>query len=441
MSSLNSELLEKIRQQFDAAPYPRIPLEVSPKESPNYLHLHNVVTPYYLRNQRVFDTEGALILDAGCGSGYKSLALAQSNPGAKIVGIDLSEESVKLARQRLTYYGFEEAEFRVLTIEELPNLGLQFDYINCDEVLYLLPDPVVGLEAMKSVLKPSGIIRANLHSALQRAIYYQAQEFFTLIGLMQASPTDAELSAVREIMKALKRHVKLKVLAWGPGFEEEDEHLLANHLLRGDKGSTLPEFFSALRAAELEFINMVNWRQWDLVNLFEDLNELPLEIVMGLAEKSVEEQLHLFELLHPVHRLLDLWCGHPNQSQTYTPVADWTDAEWQQSTVHLHPLLKARSEFKDDLITCITELKMFEINRHLPTTEGVVNIDSLMASCLLPLLEGPQPLVALIQHWTRLRPLNPVTLQPTEDREAFELIKQLFIQLERLGYALLEIQP
>ncbi|OKH55469.1 hypothetical protein NIES2101_03515 [Calothrix sp. HK-06] len=66
------ELLEKIRQQFDSAPYPRIPLDESPKNNPNLLYIHSFVTAYYLRHQRVIDTHGKVILDAGCGSGWKS---------------------------------------------------------------------------------------------------------------------------------------------------------------------------------------------------------------------------------------------------------------------------------------------------------------------------------------------------------------------------------
>src|SRR4028119_1710232 len=159
MDTKESELIEKIRQQFDNAPYPRIPLETSPKNNYQTLYLHHLVTAYYIRNQKVIETEGKVILDAGCGSGYKSLILAEANPGAKIVGIDLSEESVKLARHRLEYHGFENAEFHVLSIEDLPKLGLEYDYINSDEVLYLLPDINAGFKILKSVLKSQGIIQ------------------------------------------------------------------------------------------------------------------------------------------------------------------------------------------------------------------------------------------------------------------------------------------
>jgi len=37
-------------------------------------------------------------------------------------------------------------------------LGLSFDYINCDEVLYFFPDPSVENTSYKSVLQLNGII-------------------------------------------------------------------------------------------------------------------------------------------------------------------------------------------------------------------------------------------------------------------------------------------
>ena len=67
-----TELREKIRLQFDTGPYPRTPLDKSPKSDAMLLHIHNLANPYYLRNQKAIKTEGKLILDAGCGTGYKN---------------------------------------------------------------------------------------------------------------------------------------------------------------------------------------------------------------------------------------------------------------------------------------------------------------------------------------------------------------------------------
>ncbi|MDB9513576.1 class I SAM-dependent methyltransferase [Kamptonema animale CS-326] len=438
MDSKESELIDKIRQQFDNAPYPRIPLETSPKNNYQTLYIHNLATAYYIRNQKVIETEGKVILDAGCGSGYKSLILAEANPGAKIVGIDLSEESVKLARQRLQYHGFENIDFQALSIEELPSLNQQFDYINCDEVLYLLPDPVVGLQAMKAVLKPDGIIRTNLHSSLQRRSFFAVQKVFKIMGFMEDNPREMEIELAKEVIQSLKNDVAIKAATWNSPSEKNEEWMLANYLLLGDKGYTVPEVFSALRAADLEFISMVSWRLWDLTDLFNEPNNLPAFLAMSLPETPVEQRLHLFELLHPIHRLIDFWCGLPNQAESFLPVSEWTVADWQQAKVHLHPQLST-PQLKEDLIKSIANQSSFEISRYVtsPTLVPIL-IESGMAACLLPLWEGTQPAISLAERWLKLRPVDLVTLEPVNQERAFNEIKELLMSLEVFLYVLLE---
>jgi 2-polyprenyl-3-methyl-5-hydroxy-6-metoxy-1,4-benzoquinol methylase len=440
MDNQASDLLEKIRQQFDSAPYPRVPVEDSPKDDPGVLHLHSLVTGYYQRNQKVIDPKDKVILDAGCGTGYKSLTLAFANPGSKVVGVDLSQESIQFAEKRLQYHGVENVEFHTLLLEELPKLSLKFDYINCDDVLYLLPDAVAGLQAMKAVLKPDGIIRVNLHSQLQREWYYRAQNLCKFMGLMDGNPEAMELSAVRDIMKALKNDVLLKAKTWNPINEEDDGSILANHLLIGDKGSTIPEFFALLSAAELEFVSMVNWLQWDVMDLFKEPDNLPALLALSLPDLSDEERLHLFELFHPIHRLLDLWCGHPGQKQSFIPVAEWSQSDWEKAKAYLHPQLKT-AKFREDLVECVTELKAFPISAHLSLINNqVISIDSAMAVCLVRLLEQPQPIIALVESWKQIRPLDPITLKPIANEQAFRLVQQMLLRLEGLGYVMLERQ-
>ncbi len=438
MVDQSAELLEKLRQQFDTAPYPRIELEHSPKGDIKYLYCHDLVVAHYHRTQRVIEPTGKIILDAGCGSGYKALSLAIANPGAKIVGIDLSEKSVELAQARLKYHGVENFEFHAMTIEELPQLGMKFDYINCDEVLYLLNDPVQGLQAMKSVLQPDGMIRANYHSRFQRGIIHQAQEFFASLGIMEQTPVESDFAIVRAIMRELQDAVTVKARTWQPTYNTDDDALLANHLLRGDKGITMPQFFDILRAADLEFINMVDWWQWDLVDLFKDFSNLPLEVGLLLADKSVEEQLHLYELIHPIHRLLDLWCGHPGQAQPYTSLDDWTDEQWQQATVHFYPQLRV-PQVKEEMTQAIVAASYFEISKYLNRTSETFNLDSLLTATLLPLLDAPQPMLAIAHRWQKLRPLNLLTLEPTTEAEVFELLKPQLTVLTQQGYLLIEL--
>lgn len=441
MNTSNSELWDKIRQQFDSTPYPKIPLDKSPKNDANSLYIHSLVTAYYLRNQKVIDIKDKIILDAGCGSGYKSLMLAEANPGAKIVGVDISEESVKLAKQRLEYHGFDNSEFYVISVEELPKLNLKFDYINCDELLYFFPDTALALKAMKSVLNPEGIIRSNLHSAIQRFNLFRAQKVFSIMGLMDGNPEDLEVEIAIDTIKSLKDNVLLKNQTWHPGYEGEDqkERILANYLLQGDKGYTITDLFTALRAADLEFISMLNWREWDLMSLFKEPDNLPAFLSMSLPEISIEEKLQLFELLQPVNRLLDFWCGHPQEGQTFVKPQEWNDAEWEKATVHLHPQLKT-SDFQDELATSVNKCQPCRVGKYLyPVKEfqGLC-VDSAVAVCLLPLLDASQPMMSILERFRQTRPVDPITLQTTNHKEVFDIVKGLLLTLEDCGYVMLE---
>ncbi|MBD1996780.1 class I SAM-dependent methyltransferase [Leptolyngbya sp. FACHB-541] len=444
MNTQSTESLEKIRQQFESSPYPRVPLDKSPKDTKDFsqLYFHNLTTPYYLRNRQLIGTEDKVILDAGCGSGYKSLILAVANPGARIVGIDLSEQSVKLSHERLKHHGFEErAEFHTLLIEDLPQLGLEFDYINCDEVLYLLPDPIAGLKSFKSVLKPEGIIRANLHNSLQRQTYFQAQEAFKVMGLTEDNPGDLEVGLVVETMKALRDGTELKAKGWRPAYEskENEETVLMNHLLQGDKGYSIPDMFSALRASELEFIDMVNWRHWELTDLFKEPDNLPMFLALSLPGASVEERLHLFNLLHPVHRLIDFWCGHPNREAVSKPIDDWEQSNWQNAQVHLHPNLR-HPQVKEKLFECLEKQEPFEISQYIPIAalNPVVLESNIAACCLLPLWDNPQPATAMVDRWLKVQPYDPVTMEAKSESDAFSQVQKLLSKLEVFLYVLIE---
>lgn len=440
MDTKSLEAIEKMRQHFDAAPYPRIPLDTSPKDNIKLLYLHNFLTAYYLRNQQLIDTADKVILDAGCGTGYKALALALANPGAKIVGIDLSEESVNLAIQRLQYHGIENTEFYAMSIEDLPQLGLEFDYINADEVLYLVPDHVAALQAMKAVLKPEGIIRTNLHSSLQRFTFYRAQKIFTIMGLMDEAPGELEIGLVRETAKALKNNTGFKATAWKTEFETDDERVLANLLLQGDKGFNIPQMFAALKATNLEFISMVNWQGWDVIDLFKKSEKLPKTLAERLPKFSQEEQLHLFELFHSTYRLLDFWCGHPHAAKYFVSIANWSNNNWQKAKINLHPNLNV-PKVKQEIIDSITKNKTWEFSRYLPfVKEPFTYIEPTTAACLLPLFDAPQTINDLVERWQKIKAVDPVTLNPIEPEVAFQQVKQQLINLEQTGLLLVEAE-
>jgi 2-polyprenyl-3-methyl-5-hydroxy-6-metoxy-1,4-benzoquinol methylase len=442
MTPQNPELLEKIRQQFDSSPYPKTPVELSPKEDANALYIHNFITSYYLRNQRLVESQDIAILDVGCGSGYKTLVLAEANPGATIIGIDLSEQSVTLSRERLKFHGFPDVQFYQLPLDEVFQLGMKFDYINCDEILYLMPDLTLALKFLRSVLKPNGILRGNLHSLYQRQHFFRAQQLFNWMGLMQGNPEEAEISTVLETMKAFRDDVPLKQQTWDPQQAEErsQEYVLMNYLFQGDKGYTMAQLFEALRGANLEFICMVNQRNWDLMNLFQDPQALPEAWASSLPELSMEDRLQLFELVAPIHRLLDFWCGHAGQTQQWEMPRSWQPEDWDQVRVHLHPQLR-HERVKSALADATRQQRSFDLSQYLigaASTQAHVFLSPYLAASLLPLWDEPQPFPALVERILTIRPCDPVTLMPTEPQQAQQDLKEALINLELSLHILLE---
>lgn len=308
----HSSLHTAIRDQYDLFPYPDKPLELSVLTEPNFVERHQIDEPFRIIGRPLSSSSELTILDAGCGTGWAALALAVANPGSSIVGVDLSSTSIDLARQRFACQGIDHATFHVLSIEDLPSLNHSFDYINCDQVLSFLPDPLQGLKSLRQVLRPGGILRANLHSQFQRETCFRGQAAFRLLGLLHDQAGELEAAIACEILDELRPDVKLKAETW-QGIQDQPDaikhcFILRDLLVQGDKGFTLSQVFTLLDAAELEFVSMVNWSDWQLLSLFQDQENPPVSMAYALEALSEREQLKLYELINPVHRLLDFWC-------------------------------------------------------------------------------------------------------------------------------------
>ncbi len=94
---------------------------------------------------------GQSVLDIGCGTGF--LLLAAATRGAKISGLDISEEAVKLAGQSIP-----EADLRVGNAENLPYGDTTFDHVFCLGAMEHFLDMGKGLDEMIRVTRPGGTL-------------------------------------------------------------------------------------------------------------------------------------------------------------------------------------------------------------------------------------------------------------------------------------------
>ena len=98
--------------------------------------------------------KGRICLDAGCGGGRYLVAL--NRLGAKEVrGIDISEQVVDVANERLAARGFQKTA-QVASVLAVPFSGSYFDYVVSSGVIHHTPDPLRAFSELARVLKPGG---------------------------------------------------------------------------------------------------------------------------------------------------------------------------------------------------------------------------------------------------------------------------------------------
>lgn len=101
---------------------------------------------------------GSRVLEAGCGVGAQTVILARSSPDALFTSVDLSEESLRAARERVSSEGFTNITFHHADIFHLPFEDGSFDHVFLCFVLEHLPNPPDALLCLRRVLKPGGTI-------------------------------------------------------------------------------------------------------------------------------------------------------------------------------------------------------------------------------------------------------------------------------------------
>jgi SAM-dependent methyltransferase len=102
--------------------------------------------------------DGSRVLEAGCGVGAQTIALASGSPGARFTSIDCSRESLEQARARVSAAGCSNVTFEQADIFHLPYERDYFDHVFVCFVLEHLHDPSRALADLKTVLKPGGTI-------------------------------------------------------------------------------------------------------------------------------------------------------------------------------------------------------------------------------------------------------------------------------------------
>ncbi len=116
------------------------------------LHDLNPVRLAYV--ERPGPLTGRRILDVGCGGGL--LAEAMARKGAQVVGLDLADELLEVAKLHALESGTR-LDYRLESAEEhlVQNAGT-YDVVTCMEMLEHVPDPAAVVAALAQLVRPGG---------------------------------------------------------------------------------------------------------------------------------------------------------------------------------------------------------------------------------------------------------------------------------------------
>ena len=106
---------------------------------------------------RVEVAHDADCLDVGCGGGDVALELARRAHAGRVVGIDLDEAKLEIARAEARMAGVHNIEYRCQDLRNL-DLGSAYDVVHARFVLSHLTDPQAAVDGLVHVLRPGGAL-------------------------------------------------------------------------------------------------------------------------------------------------------------------------------------------------------------------------------------------------------------------------------------------
>ena len=237
------------------------------------------------------------ILIAGCGTNQAAV-FAYRNPGAKVVGVDISQPSLDHQQYLKDKHGLFNLDLHLLPIEELPTLGLDFDLIVSTGVLHHLTDPLVGMKALAGGLRKDGAIGLTLYAKYGRVGVELLQSVFRDMGLGQ---DEASVQIVKETVSLLSPDHPVQPYLKIEGAELRYDGAVVDTFLHGrDRSYSVDDCIDLVTSAGLVFQGWLLNAPYYPHDLFAPGSEA-CQAVNALPERklwSVMERLHIFGGCH-----------------------------------------------------------------------------------------------------------------------------------------------
>ena len=241
-------LSEAVREFYERMPYPA-PLTSLDKHRELYKNpaRRRALFHFIWPNERQRTDQNILV--AGCGTS-QAARYALREPDARVTAIDISETSLRHTRELKQRYELKNLELHRLAIEGVRELGQSFDLIVCTGVLHHLPDPDIGLRALRDVLPPQGAMQLMVYARYGRTGIYMMQEYCRLLGVGTSEHDLRDLGATLSALPA--EHPMSNLLRREKEFHRPEA--MADALLHPqDRAYTVPEVYAWLERCAMSF--------------------------------------------------------------------------------------------------------------------------------------------------------------------------------------------
>ena len=241
----------------------------------------------------------------------EAAAMAQRNPGATVVGIDVSAAALAHQATLAAQAGVGNLRLEQLALEDVERLGIDFDLVGAGGVLHHLADPASGLGALGRVLRPHGVVCAAVYAPFLRTGVYMLQDLFKRLGLGQR-PED--VATVRATLAALPAHHPLSCwLALTGEQGTYDAHVVDNWLHPRDQAFSVDQVLELVEASGLAF------QGWFRNAPYHPDSTIPPEhpLYPALADLSGPALWAAMEQVQPTNEHLFLACRRDRPPTSY----------------------------------------------------------------------------------------------------------------------------
>ncbi|HPB75335.1 MAG TPA: methyltransferase domain-containing protein [Chromatiaceae bacterium] len=353
------------------------------------------------------------ILIAGCGTNQAAYT-ALRNPSSRVVAIDISQSSLSHSQYLKDKHGLDNLEVRHLDLMAVASLDKSFDFILSTGVLHHLKEPDRGLQALRGVLRPAGVMHLMLYGKTLRQGVYLLQEAFRLMGLGQSKE---DIDIVRKTLTALPgRHsVHAYLNAKDAAEELKYDTAIVDTFLHGrDRAYSITEIFDFVEENGLAFLGWMDRLDCSGQANFP-ANDAISKRIKRLDERKRAAIIDLLAYTHGVHRFN---LCHPEYLQSL-PKIDFEGTEFLHYVPRPHSRLKVswtRPANPDSPAILEREWHLMPISHHQALLIEHANGRNTIAE-ILGVLDG----------------------QSMTDEEKLHLARQTFATLYDMGHLLFSV--